>query len=265
MSGLIVNPYRFGSTKTLKALLTSLELTDDLVLCLDAADLDSYPGSGQTWFDVSGQGNHFFRGATGSSSTDDPTFNGTAGQQDDGTYWTFDGGDFFQEADAGMNFAADWASTGAAFSIFAMVYLTQGNSTPRGIFTTADTFLGFDENEKIRTFFNNDIELDSDASSNSYSNNEWAFCAIAIDEAGGAGASFIRLNTTVTTFNGNVTGDNPVDGPYKVGGATSFVGGSPLIANTRMSMIAAWNRKLSTTEIGDLYTAIKAIRHPTLA
>lgn len=33
-------------------------VTNGLVLCLDAADRKSYPGSGNTWFDRSGNGNH---------------------------------------------------------------------------------------------------------------------------------------------------------------------------------------------------------------
>ena len=33
-------------------------VTDGLVLCLDAASRKSYPGSGTTWFDRSGNGNH---------------------------------------------------------------------------------------------------------------------------------------------------------------------------------------------------------------
>jgi len=33
-------------------------ITDDLVLCLDATDLTSYRGSGNTWFDVSGKNYH---------------------------------------------------------------------------------------------------------------------------------------------------------------------------------------------------------------
>ena len=32
-------------------------VTDGLVLCLDAADENSYPGSGTTWYDLSGNGN----------------------------------------------------------------------------------------------------------------------------------------------------------------------------------------------------------------
>ena len=34
-------------------------VTDGLVLCLDAGDRNSYPGSGSTWYDLSGNNNHF--------------------------------------------------------------------------------------------------------------------------------------------------------------------------------------------------------------
>jgi hypothetical protein len=34
-------------------------VTNGLVLCLDAANTKSYPGSGTTWTDLSGNGNHF--------------------------------------------------------------------------------------------------------------------------------------------------------------------------------------------------------------
>ena len=33
-------------------------VTDGLVLALDAADRNSYPGTGNTWFDISGNGNN---------------------------------------------------------------------------------------------------------------------------------------------------------------------------------------------------------------
>jgi len=42
-------------------------VTDGLVLCLDAADKNSYPGSGNTWYDLSGQGNN-------GTLVNDPTF-----------------------------------------------------------------------------------------------------------------------------------------------------------------------------------------------
>ena len=44
-------------------------ITDGLVLCLDAANSKSYPGSGTTWTDLSGNGNHVtISGATYNSS-----------------------------------------------------------------------------------------------------------------------------------------------------------------------------------------------------
>jgi hypothetical protein len=50
-------------------------VTDGLVLCLDAADRNSYPGSGSTWYDLSGNGN-----------------NGqTSGVTHQGSYFNFDG------------------------------------------------------------------------------------------------------------------------------------------------------------------------------
>jgi len=42
-------------------------VTDGLVLCLDAADNNSYPGSGTAWTDLSGNGNH-------GTLTNGPTF-----------------------------------------------------------------------------------------------------------------------------------------------------------------------------------------------
>ena len=47
-------------------------VTDGLVLCLDAANPKSYPGSGTAWFDLSGRGNH-------GTLQNGPTFNANLG------------------------------------------------------------------------------------------------------------------------------------------------------------------------------------------
>lgn len=46
-------------------------VTDGLVLALDAANTKSYPGSGTTWFDISGNNNHI-------TLTNGPTFDNSA-------------------------------------------------------------------------------------------------------------------------------------------------------------------------------------------
>jgi hypothetical protein len=54
-------------------------ITDGLVLCLDAGNAKSYPGSGTTWSDLSGNGNN-------GTLVNGPTYSGS-----DGGYLSFDG------------------------------------------------------------------------------------------------------------------------------------------------------------------------------
>ena len=58
-------------------------ITDGLVLCLDAGNTKSYPGSGTTWTDLSGNGNN-------GTLTNGPTYS-----SDNGGYLDFDGTDDF--------------------------------------------------------------------------------------------------------------------------------------------------------------------------
>jgi len=64
-------------------------ITDGLVLCLDAANPKSYPGSGDTWFDLSGNGNNgtlngagYDNGSLGSLSFDETDDNVNCGDND---------------------------------------------------------------------------------------------------------------------------------------------------------------------------------------
>lgn len=52
-------------------------VTSGLILCLDAANLKSYPGTGTTWYDISGNNNH-------GTLNNSPTYNSQG-------YFTFDG------------------------------------------------------------------------------------------------------------------------------------------------------------------------------
>lgn len=68
-------------------------VTSGLVLSLDAADKNSYPGSGTTWFDVSGNGN-------GATLTNGPTFNAANGGS-----IAFDGTDDYANTASSNSFA----------------------------------------------------------------------------------------------------------------------------------------------------------------
>ena len=70
-------------------------VTDGLVLALDAADKNSYPGSGTTWRDMSGNGNN-------GTLTNGPTFN-TAAQGN----INFEGTDDYTNFSAILNFTSE--------------------------------------------------------------------------------------------------------------------------------------------------------------
>lgn len=113
------------------------------VFDLDATIAASYGGSGQTWAnliaapaDGSAQTAYdFYRGATSAANTDDPAFNGSAG--DPAAYWSTDGGDFWRLAGAKPDFLDALHKTTGGTSWWlavAMRWATSGN----GIFGTGN-------------------------------------------------------------------------------------------------------------------------------
>lgn len=75
-------------------------VTENLGLHLDAGDSASYGGSGQTWSDLTANGFDFFVGETVGAEANDPTFNGVAGAKSSAEYFSYDGGDWHQQAAA---------------------------------------------------------------------------------------------------------------------------------------------------------------------
>jgi hypothetical protein len=114
-------------------------VTNGLTLCLDASDRNSYPGSGTTWFDVSGNNNGTLINGTGYSNINGGT-------------WTFDG------VDDGINIGTLTPTGGATFE--AWINITSGNSNYGAIFTnwgsSADAFFigTFPSSNYIQVYFN---------------------------------------------------------------------------------------------------------------
>lgn len=117
-------------------MITQSGLTANLAIVLDAGDGNSYI-SGQVWKDVSGNLQDFHRGTTSASQASDPTFNGTAGANSAGTYWSLDGGDWFSEDDtrAGtvLTFADNWHKpppTGHVYTIGFTMFANNRDLSP---------------------------------------------------------------------------------------------------------------------------------------
>lgn len=117
----IINPsltkvVPYSGTADFISILDYLGLTSNLVLCLDAGDSNSYPGSGTKWLDVSGNSHDFdIMGSTG------PVFNGTAGDLSLNEYWLFDNNGYFQADEAPIAAIDSMHQAGGQFTMMAGV------------------------------------------------------------------------------------------------------------------------------------------------
>ena len=202
------------TTVPLIDIITNLGLTGNLVYCLDAADPNSYSGTGQTWSDVSGSGNDFTLGETSGAASDDPTFN-------TGGWWDFGTDQYFKQSSASkLSAVDDCHQDNALCTFFARMKVT------------GDTLQVFSNNingsnlNNIGTFWRtrsdgrlefaamdspvNDFALNA-VSTDTMTLNVWQNFATSIDEATGAGGGFHWANNAFLqtsasdTFNATYT------------------------------------------------------------
>jgi hypothetical protein len=69
-------------------------ITSSLIAALDAGNLVSYPGSGTTWYDLSGNGNHF------------TLYNGVGYNSSNGGYLMFDGTNDYAASNSNINLSS---------------------------------------------------------------------------------------------------------------------------------------------------------------
>lgn len=261
----LISPYAFTSSTLLIDQITALGLTSGLQLCLDAGDATSYT-SGQTWTDRSGNGNSFFRGTTSASQATDPTFNGVAGGASSSEYWSFDGGDYFRET-AGHTFANGWHKNNAALTLVGYLYPV-GSAAQQFIFSD-DVFTGSsaaginfyqDAEDQLHLFVANDsgstvLNVETPGPFNL---NAWNFFAAALDESVGTNGGTLQINADQHSFTSTYSSPSASDpdDPLTIGAAGSAE--VPMASGSRLNSLAAWNRRLSTTELNDLYNATKS-------
>lgn len=189
---------RFIPHVSLREAIASLGLTSNLKLSFDVGDVTSYPGSGQPWLDLSGNGYDFNRGETSGSGSSDPTYVGTAGQRTSGVYWSFDGDDFFtydSSNEAWMNrlhqndalwTACCWVYLGTAGDYNALMGTNFDDTNARGVSWEATTVTA-----KPRFLVTNGtgggsgVELNVASTTLTPSATTWQFHSISVDEAAG--------------------------------------------------------------------------------
>lgn len=250
--------------ESLYSILTRLSLTTGLTLCLDAADIASYNGTSQVWSDRSGGGYDFNRGTTSGAEGSDPTFNGNAGGLSANEYFSFDGGDVFSYDTTVETWMTGLHADNAIFTILAAFYSPSAGA--KYILDTCATTakngitVGGLVGDQFWIGVGNAAGSHAAASVQStatMNDSAWNFVSVAQDESSATGMDMNINGTSETGKNGTYTS------PSATAAAPMYLGGTVVGAftgsGTRLGCLAIWSAtKLSTTNTGDIYNALKA-------
>ena len=208
-----------------------IETTDGLVLHLDAGNTRSYPGSGNTVYDLSGFGNT-------SALTNGPTYNSS----NLGAF-VLDGSNDYILVNSQANILSKTAYTKIAY-IYISNFSTANNIISGG-FSGQHAFW-MSSTDKLHAGHNG--AWNTVVGATSLSLNTWYFAAVTYSDSTGwklyLNGREDGTSATTTTFTGN---QEIVIGAYSSG--NNFTG--------RISNIQVYNRALTATEIFQNYHATK--------
>ena len=206
-------------------------VTNGLVLSLDAGNSKSYPGSGTTWTDLSGNGNH-------GTLINGPTFNSANGGS-----IVFDGVDDYNTFSATI---ANAIGTGN-FTLNAWVKAPSVLNNYRMIFSTTQYYMYL-------------ATMDSGFTFDTISNQTFRFGATIISGTWYSCTVVRSSNIDYGYKNGVLVGskaDSTVpSGNFDVGRTTSF-GGDNYYFSSSLAGLTFYNRALSAAEISQNFNALR--------
>jgi hypothetical protein len=206
-------------------------VTSGLVLALDAADRNSYPGSGTTWIDLSGNNN-------GGTLTNGPTFSNNS--------IVFDGVD---DRITCTNNASVQITVG---TIGAWINANSNNTNFRGIITKQSAWGLFLFNNVLVTYdWGNNVTR---TTGTNIGNNTWNYVAMSFTETNLATPS----NNAIIYLNGNPTLTTTVKNSNQAVTVQIGDGNANQYFSGRIPSAHIYNRVLSAQEILQNYNAQKS-------
>ena len=212
-------------------------VTSGLVLCLNAADKNSYPGTGTTWTDLSGNSNN-------GTLTNGPTFNSGSGGS-----IVFDGVDDYVTCGNNSSLQINQGT------ISAWVRTTSPGASFRGIITKQQNYGLFTNNDVLVTYDWGNGQTRSTGIN--IADGTWKNVAMSFTTNTGTPSNntIIYLNgaailTTTTKFV-----DNTVN--VELGRGGTIPTGNLQFLNGNIATGLVYNRALSSTEILQNYNATK--------
>ena len=214
-------------------------VTQNLVLCLDAGNRKSYPGSGTAWTDLSGRGN------TGTlTSMDGTNFNSANGGS-----LTFNGSDDFVQCSGSLTLTAAtfmvWIRRNGTQDLSDGILFSRGtNVTGINFSSITNNQLGYHWNAAPNTY--------SWASGLTIPNLEWSMCVVSVTST--AATAYLYQSSGLTTAVNTVDHSIATMDDIKIG--QDDFGGRFINGNIAQALI--YNRALTATEIRQNYLATKS-------
>lgn len=220
-------------------------VTDGLVLNLNAADPNSYPGSGTTWIDISGNGNN-------GTLTNGPTFS-----SGNGGVIVFDGVNDY----VAITNSSTINPNNGSFSIVCWV-----NSDPSSGGDGWDLwvakrqggsngyYVGGNNPSGVRFMLGNDAGSRTDTGFIGYTFNTWAMFTAILDRSANT-QTIIRNNFDQTASTTPAGGNYYNTGTLSVGGD---IGINAYYVNGKIANVLLYNIALSNQQVTQIYNATKA-------
>ena len=217
---------------------SGVTIPSNALVFLDASDTDSYNGSGTTWSDISGQGNHATLVNSPSFSSSDKWFDFTGGSSHHATlpsgFADFTGGaTFFFVAD--LDSGDHWER---------LIDFSGGSSTPINVGRKqSGTTMKLEYYNPSKTGTESNIIL----------NNTLASYCVTTD---GVNAKFYRNGTLITTNSYDKVPDNNTRTQNYIGRSRSS---GDAYFDGQLAVVGIFNRDLSASEISDLHNHYDSI------
>ena len=241
-------------------------VTDGLVLCLDAADKVSYPGSGTTWSDLSGNGND----GTITNATFSTVGGGSINFDGDGDYMIIDDDNanlFANDTDFTIEIWAvkdtDNANEypmlmhyrgGSNYpAITLVVYGTSGNFTDYGWMMDADNDQDGDSSAGTSLFSDRNNSIDPDG--------EWGLFTLTYSGSSGSHAGGVYFNGSFISQGTSSASQvwkkptSPYNGGVVVGSSAHDIGGTTHGFEGKMAIIRIYNKALTPKEVSQNFNA----------
>ena len=210
-------------------------ITDGLVLVLDAANVKSYPGSGTSWSDLSGNNNN-------GTLTNGPTFSG-----ENGGSIVFDGSNDFVQCTGTVSLTAAtfiaWIRRNGTQDSYDSIVLSRGTNVT-GIFFQSSNQLGYVWNNAVNTYtWNSGLTIPDLA---------WSMCAVSVTST--TATAYLYQASGLTTATNTVSHTSTTLDDIKI--AQDDFGGR--FFNGNIARTSIYNRALSATEILQNFNATRS-------